>query len=149
MFHFLNHWIDGISTICYTFPERSGDYTMKMPTWIWYYGDFEIRQHLLVGTRRLEENLYRPAPWKLDDCWHNIRFRREYTLVEPEKFRVTIDGNGSVQINQQYFSAGNWLEAPSGKAVSYTHLFSRRPLNRINHRGDSIAQGVYHIVVQN
>lgn len=115
MFHFLNHWIDGISTICYTFPERSGDYTMKMPTWIWYYGDFEIRQHLLVGTRRLEENLYRPAPWKLDDCWHNIRFRREYTLVEPEKFRVTIDGNGSVQINQQYFSAGNWLEAPSGK----------------------------------
>lgn len=27
--------------------------------------------------------------------------------------------------------------------------FSRRPLNRINHRGDSIAQGVYHIVVQN
>lgn len=95
---------------------------MKRPTWIWYFGDFEIRQHLKLDIQRLEENLYRPAPWKLDDCWHNVVFKKSIDLDAPAAFRVTIDGVGSVRIHNEeyakagklYFSAGEWLTAPAG-----------------------------------
>lgn len=85
------------------------------PTWIWCYGDFEIRQLLLVDTRRFERGFHRPAPWQLDDCRHNVTFRRVVNLEKPETIRVRIDGVGSVTVDRRYAPDLGAVTIPAGK----------------------------------
>lgn len=72
---------------------------MNKPMWIWYYGDFEIWQHMILSLRRDERGFFRPAPWGLDDCYHNVLFNKSYNLEKPEKINVYFDGIGYVSIN--------------------------------------------------
>lgn len=76
-----------------------------MATWIWYYGDFEIRQRLLLDSRRDERGYMRPAPWRLDDCWHNVVFTRSYELEEDEWITVCLEGVGNFYINGVFAKA--------------------------------------------
>lgn len=69
------------------------------PTWIWYYGDFEIHQHMLMGLQREERGNIVPAFWKLFDCNRLIRFTKKGHLEKDETIAVTMDGVGYVSIN--------------------------------------------------
>ena len=69
------------------------------PTWIWYYGDFEIHQHMLMGLQREERGNIVPAFWKLFDCNRLIRFTKRGRLEQDETIAVTMDGVGYVSIN--------------------------------------------------
>ncbi|MGO4373312.1 hypothetical protein AB4Z21_21605, partial [Paenibacillus sp. MCAF20] len=71
----------------------------KKPTWIWYPGDFEIYHHLLLNTRREERLHYWPAFWRLDDCYHNVRFRKEVYCDTPEEMTVYAHGIGHVMVD--------------------------------------------------
>ncbi|MDQ8738131.1 amylo-alpha-1,6-glucosidase [Paenibacillus sp. LHD-38] len=71
----------------------------KKPMWIWYPGDFEIYHHLLLNTRREERNHYWPAFWRLDDCYHNVRFRKEVCCDAPEEMTVYARGIGHVMVD--------------------------------------------------
>ena len=73
------------------------------PTWIWYFGDFAIRQRLACDIRRLERNFIRPAPWHLDDCYHNVVFRKRAMLDAPETVTVLVDGVGSARLDCAYY----------------------------------------------
>ncbi|WP_337099891.1 alpha-L-rhamnosidase-related protein [Paenibacillus sp. YIM B09110] len=75
----------------------------KKPTWIWYPGDFEIYHHLLLNTRREERHYYWPAFWRLDDCFHNVRFRKEVYCDTSEEMTVHAHGIGHVVVDGRKF----------------------------------------------
>ena len=51
----------------------------KKSLWMWYPGDFEIYHNLKLHLRREERGFVWPAFWRLDDCWHSVRFRKKST----------------------------------------------------------------------
>jgi len=68
-------------------------------TWIWYPGDFEIYHHLQVSLRREERDYRWPAFWRVDDCFHNVRFRKIVDCNAPEEMMVFAHGVGHVLVN--------------------------------------------------
>ena len=75
--------------------------------WIWYPGDYEIYHSLLLHGRRDERDWRHPAFWRLDDCWHNVSFYREFSLESPVEIEVKINGTGHLTMDD--------IPAPCGK----------------------------------
>jgi hypothetical protein len=67
--------------------------------WIWYPGDFEIYHNLLLSCRREERGAVWPTYWRLDDCYHNVLFRKTVTLQSEESVRFVSNGIGYVSLN--------------------------------------------------
>lgn len=84
------------------------------PLWIWYPGDFEIYHHLLLNTRREERSHQWPAFWKLDDCYHNVRFRKEVRCDLPETITVYARGVGHVSVDGKKYAFGVPIELTAG-----------------------------------
>lgn len=78
--------------------------TNERPRWIWYAGDFEIRQGLLQNFSREERGYDWPAYWYIDDCHKNVKFKREYELQSPTTFVVYATGIGFVEVNEVKYS---------------------------------------------
>ena len=82
--------------------QNQGVWTMnseKQTRWLWYPGDFEIRQGLLQNFSREERGYDWPAYWNVDDCHKNVKFKRYYELTEPTSFIVYATGIGYVEVN--------------------------------------------------
>lgn len=82
--------------------------------WIWYPGDFEIYHHLLLNTRREERNYHWPAFWRLDDCYHNVRFRKQVYCDTPEEMTVYAHGVGHVWVGGKKHAFRKPILLPSG-----------------------------------
>ncbi|MCM3626850.1 alpha-rhamnosidase [Paenibacillus glycanilyticus] len=86
----------------------------QSPEWIWYPGDFEIYHHLLLNTRR-EERYHRwPAFWRLDDCYHNVRFRKEVMCDTPEEMTVHAHGSGLIWVDGKRYPFGKPINLAAG-----------------------------------
>ncbi len=79
------------------------------PQWIWYPGDYELYHSLRLNTRREERDYQWPAFWRLDDCYHNVRFRREFFCPAPETVTVYAHGVG--------YAALDGKKHPFGRAI--------------------------------
>lgn len=66
----------------------------KKPCWIWVRGDFEIYHSLKLHIRREDQGREYPAFWKLDDCYHNVKFKKKFELQQEERFEVIGNGVG-------------------------------------------------------
>lgn len=77
---------------------------IKGSKWIWYPGDFEIHHHLLLNTRREERDYHWPAFWRLDDCYHNVRFRKHVVCDTPEEMTVYAHGVGHVCLDGKKYA---------------------------------------------
>lgn len=71
--------------------------------WLWYPGDFEIRQGLLQNFSREERGYDWPAYWNIDDCHKNIKFKRFYNLHQTTSFIVYAVGQGYVEVNEKKY----------------------------------------------
>lgn len=94
--------------------------------WIWYPGDFEIYHHLLLNTRREERNYHWPAFWRLDDCYHNVRFRKQVYCDTPEEMTVYAHGIGHVMVDGRKLPFRQPISLASGNheimiSVAHTH----------------------------
>ena len=85
--------------------------------WIWYPGDFEIRQGLLQNFSREERSYDWPAYWNMDDCHKNVKFKRYYTLEKATSFVVHAIGIGYVEVNGEKFPFGKKILCEPGKNV--------------------------------
>ncbi|MHC5372668.1 alpha-L-rhamnosidase-related protein [Enterococcus sp. LJL120] len=83
--------------------------------WLWYPGDFEIRQGLLQNFSREERGFDWPAYWYQEDCHRNVKFKRYYDLKESTEFIVHGIGIGYVEINGEKFPLETKLICPAGK----------------------------------
>ena len=90
---------------------------MKQPTWIWYYGDFEIRECLRVNSLRYTHEFYQPAPWELDDCHHAVMFKKSFSLSAPEKVMLRIDGIGNAMLDGKRYPVEALTEIAAGEHV--------------------------------
>lgn len=75
--------------------------------WLWYSGDFEIRQGLLQNFAREERSYDWPAYWNMDDCHKNVKFKRYYDLEAETSFVVYAVGIGYVEVNGTKYPFGN------------------------------------------
>jgi alpha-L-rhamnosidase len=83
--------------------------------WIWYPGDFEIYHALKLNCRREERGFVWPAYWRLDDCWHNVLFRRKCILIKPEEISVTGNGIGYFSVDGKKYSYGSRVVIEPGE----------------------------------
>ncbi len=71
-----------------------------MAKWIWYPGDYEVHHNLLLHTRRQEYSVTcYPPIWHLDDCYRNVRFYKNVTLLKPETVTVHAKGMGYIKLD--------------------------------------------------
>ncbi len=82
--------------------------------WMWYPGDFEIRHGLKLNLRRDEMGYLYPAFWRLDDCWHSVKFRRDITLSEPGTLKVLARGVGHFAVDGKRHPLGESVELAPG-----------------------------------
>jgi Glycogen debranching enzyme len=87
---------------------------VQIPEWIWYPGDFEIYHHLLLNIRREERYHQWPAFWRLDDCYHNVRFRKEVQCDTPEEMTVYAHGSGHIWVDGTKYPFGQTICLSSG-----------------------------------
>ena len=83
--------------------------------WLWYPGDFEIRQGLLQNFSREERSYDWPAYWNMDDCHKNVKFKRYYDLETETNFVVTAAGIGYVEVNGKKYAFGEEVVCAPGK----------------------------------
>lgn len=83
--------------------------------WLWYSGDFEIRQGLLQNFSREERSYDWPAYWNMDDCHKNVKFKRYYDLETETSFVAHATGIGYVEVNGKKFSLGTKVICAPGK----------------------------------
>ena len=78
----------------------------KQPVWMWYPGDFEVHHSLKLHCRREERGFDWPAFWRLDDCWHNVMFRKHATITTPVTIEAFGNGIGYLDVNGKYHPFG-------------------------------------------
>lgn len=90
----------------------------KEAVWIWYPGDFEIALAKRVMTRRYERDVFIPPFWRLDDCYHNVKFSKEFALPKTDILKIKAEGLVNVSLNGKYIYGfkgeliippGDWL----------------------------------------
>ena len=95
--------------------QHTGDLVNKHAArWIWYPGDFELHHSLKLHCRREERAYMWPAIWGLDDCRHNVRFRREAVTVVPETVKVTGRGVGYFMVDGRKYPFGASVDLDAG-----------------------------------
>ena len=72
---------------------------MKKGKWIWYPGDFEIYHSLLLHARREERGCCIPYCYRLDGCFHNVKFKKKVTVEKEETIEVAGNAPGYVSID--------------------------------------------------
>ena len=97
----------------------------KKPCWIWFPGDFEIYHSLHLHLRREEHERNYPAFWKLDDCFHNVKFKKEVDIAEPDVMEAFTNGVGYLTINGKKFAYNQKIPLEKGH---YTiHAMAAKP----------------------
>ena len=92
-----------------------------MSKWIWYYGDYELYHSLRMQVKREEYDYGFPPFWKLDDCYHNVKFLREVVLDEEETITVLAHGTGHVEVDGKRYPFQTKISLSAGchKIVVY------------------------------
>lgn len=106
--------------------------------WIWYYGDFEIYHSLKMQTRREEYNYMFPPFWKLDDCYHNVKFKKDVILEKDEVITVYSNGVGMVEIDGKRNEFKKELSIEEGKHTIIIYVANITGLPSAYVVGDSI-----------
>ncbi len=109
-----------------------------MSKWIWYYGDFEVYHSLKLHARRDEFGHNFPPFWRLDDCWHNVRFRKEVELQTPEEITVSAHGVGNVEIDGRRHALDEPLLLTQGKHGIMVHVLNPDGLPCIYVKGKTV-----------
>ena len=111
---------------------------MKPSEWIWLFGDFELHHLLKVNTRRFDRDYARPAPWRLDDCWHNVHFHRVYELERDETIRIRINGIGCTKINGVRYTTRKPITLKAGRNDIFVEACNLTGLPAIFVEGDTV-----------
>ena len=115
------------------------EFQMKnLSKWIWYYGDFEIYHSLKLHTRRDEYDYIFPPFWRLDDCWHNVKFKKDVNLAESENITVTVKGSGFVEVDGVRHSFGRPVCISKGEHTIIVYVINMNGLPSIYVEGSSI-----------
>lgn len=83
----------------------------NMGRWIWHFGDFEMSHNLRRHMRRDKFGYQFPPFWRLDDCYHNVVFRKEADEAEVGFIRV----NACYEGMRKTDGSAIWM----GDAVTY------------------------------
>ena len=88
-----------------------------MAKWIWYPCDYEIYHSQKLHSRREEYGYIRPCMWRLDDCWHNVIFRRDVTLSAPQEVAFRTNGEGHLVIDGSRLPYGAYILEPGAHRI--------------------------------
>ena len=69
---------------------------------------------LKLNLRRDEMGYEYPAFWRLDDCWHSVKFRRKFELSAPSALTVQAHGIGNFQVDGKRYRLGSSVTLEPG-----------------------------------
>lgn len=67
--------------------------------WIWHNGDYEIMQLNKCLTSRYEREVFVPPFWKMDDYYKNVKFTKEFEILEEQKVFITATGKFNIIVD--------------------------------------------------
>lgn len=103
----------------------------KISKWIWYCGDFELYHSLKMQARREEYDYAFPPFWKIDDCWHNVKFKKELLIDEEENVIVYAHGSGMLEVDGKRMALNRKLTLPKGRHTMIVYLVNPNGLPSI------------------
>jgi hypothetical protein len=109
--------------------------------WIWYPGDFEIFHSLRLHCRRQERDCMYPAFWRLDDCWHNVKFKKDIILDKSETVITKCCGFGYVLINGRKYPLGKDFFLDKGECNIVVNVARQDGLPAIFIKGRTFSSG--------
>ena len=106
--------------------------------WIWFYGDFEIYHNLLLHTRRKERDYVHPPFWKIDNCRHNVLFKKNFDTDKEEKITAYAQGSGILNIDGKRYPFEKEITIPPGKHTIAVPIINHSGLPCLLIEGKSI-----------
>jgi len=107
--------------------------------WIWYYGDFEIYHSLKMQVRREEYDYMFPPFWKLDDCYHNVKFRKEAILNKKEEITIYAHGIGMAEIDGKRYAFNESIGLNEGKHKIIIYVANINGLPSVYVKGETFS----------
>lgn len=114
---------------------------MRQPYWMWYPGDYEIHHALKLNLRREERGYIRPAFWRLDDCWHNVRFRLNVTLSACETVTAYCTGVGNFTVDDHHYPYGEAVSLAPGQHQLVLFAAKHDGLPSVYVEGETVCSG--------
>lgn len=112
---------------------------MKQAEWIWYPDDFEIELSGKFMAERYERDIPIPPFWRLDSCYKNVKFKKNYELSAAETVKIEAEGSFNVMIDGAYlYSVKSEFSVPSGKHEILVSVFNDKGLPCLKLAGDTI-----------
>ena len=112
---------------------------MKQAEWIWYPDDFEIELSGKFMAERYERDIPIPPFWRLDSCYKNVKFKKNYELSAAETVKIEAEGSFNVMIDGAYlYSVKSEFSVPSGKHEILVSVFNDKGLPCLKLTGDAI-----------
>lgn len=87
----------------------------KSSYWIWNYGDYEIFHSNRINSRREHYGSDRPCFWRLYDVDRNVMFYREFTAENSGSLKLSVNGMGSITVDDDIYSDGREIAVSAGK----------------------------------
>ena len=78
--------------------------------WIWYPGEFEIKQLNELGGKRYLREIPQFPVWPSFGLYPSVKYGKEFTLSKPCVLRIKADGEFSLEVDR----AGNFLPCTDG-----------------------------------
>lgn len=94
---------------------------MKKGYWLWHYGDYELFHIMSLHLRREERGYIRPAVWKLQGPYMNVKFVRR---IECEKGYLFchINGGGNISVNNKRYPSDTYITLEKGAYEVEIHV---------------------------
>ncbi len=83
-------------------------------TWIWSFGDFELYHHRKLSLSREERGHIVPTFWQLYGPNCLVKFRKTVRLEQDETIKVTMEGEGHMQLGRKRISCAGPVLIPKG-----------------------------------
>ncbi len=111
----------------------------KKALWMWYPGDFEIYHNLKLHLRREERGFVWPAFWRLDDCWHSVRFRKKAQIAADETICIYGNGVGFAEIDGKKYAYNKECRLEKGEHTVIVHAAKHDGLPSVYVDGNEFA----------
>src|SRR5690554_5433394 len=67
-------------------------------------------------TRRYERDVFIPPFWRTDDCYHNVKFIKEFALTQVNNIKIKAEGSINILLNDNYvYDFTGTLTLPPGQ----------------------------------
>ena len=128
----------------------------RQAEWIWYNGDYEIRQLNACLTSRYEREVFVPPFWHIDDFCKNVKFVKTFRLKKKERIRVLANGKFNIivdrtdaPLNSYVRNYKGYLDLEEGEYKLTVSVYNETEIPALFVDGETVRSGPDFLVTSN